>query len=95
MDNIERSHFNWGPYVMRTKLPPDVIEDFKKRAKKSILSDNEKLAGHIKDQRQFNEPDFDWFWDDIFPNYWRLYRDGHCHYHSIPNKPVKHSIQHA
>jgi len=88
MDRIEREHLSWGPYVMRTKLPQDVIEEFKKRAEKTIISDNNQLAGHLKDQRKFNEPDFDWFWDDIFPNYWKAYRDGHCTYHNIPNKPV-------
>ena len=87
--NIRYGHFQWGPYVMITKLKDSIVvrmlEEGKKLQEKHNY--NHRLAGQIKEQYQFEEHQAMWFYNEITPII-QAYRYGHCEYHGLEHKEV-------
>ena len=50
MWNYEMKHMNWGPFVMKTKVPEYITKKLKVDGKKTKTSYNYSLAGHLKNQ---------------------------------------------
>ena len=47
---VDYNHINWGPYVMKTKVPDYIIKKLKTEGKKAKTSYNHALAGHLDHQ---------------------------------------------
>jgi hypothetical protein len=45
--NVKSTHINWGPYVMKTKVPDYIIKKLKTEGIKTKESYNHALAGHL------------------------------------------------
>ena len=88
--NVEYGHINWGPFVMRTKMPDYIIKRLLKDGDKLRKEDsyNKKLAGHLKSQFLFKKETQNWFYREISPIL-NAYRDGHCKFHGIENLQVE------
>ncbi len=87
---VDYGHINWGPYVMRTKVPDYVIKRLLKDGDKLRKEDiyNYKLAGHLKSQFLYKTETQNWFYKEIQPIL-NAYREGHCKYHGIKNLAVE------
>ena len=48
--NVNYGYMNWGPFVMKTKLPDYIIKKLKIEGKKAKESYNHQLAGHLDNQ---------------------------------------------
>ena len=85
--NVQYGHINWGPFVMRTKMPDYIIKRLLKDGDKLRKEDsyNKKLAGHLKSQFLFKKETQNWFYREISPIL-NAYRDGHCEYHGLDKK---------
>ena len=90
MKNVEYGHVNWGPYLFRTVLPDYIIKRLLKDGDKLREEDNynHKLAGHLKNQFLFKKETQNWFYKEINPIL-NAYREGHCNYHGIENRPME------
>ena len=88
--NVEYGHMNWGPFVMRTKMPDYIIKRLLKDGNKLRKEDsyNKKLAGHLNHQFLYKVETQNWFYKEIHPIL-NAYRDGHCKYHGIENLSVE------
>ena len=88
--NVKYDHVNWGPYLMRTRLPDYIIKRLLKDGDKLRKEDsyNYKLAGHLKSQFLYKVETQNWFYKEIHPIL-NAYRDGHCKYHGIENLSVE------
>ena len=88
--NVEYGHINWGPYVMRTKMPDYIIKRLLKDGNKLRKEDsyNHKLAGHLNNQFLYKRETQNWFYKEINPIL-DAYRNGHCKYHGLKNFPVE------
>tara|TARA_A100001011_G_scaffold54443_1_gene53077 strand:- start:424 stop:1068 length:645 start_codon:yes stop_codon:yes gene_type:complete len=87
---VDYGHINWGPYVMRTKLPDYIIKRLLKDGDKLRKKDsyNYKLAGHLNNQFLYSIETQNWFYKEIHPII-NAYREGHCKFHGIKNLPVE------
>ena len=79
---VDYGHINWGPYVMRSKVPDYIIKKLKTEGKKAKVSYNHKLAGHLDNQFLYPENVQKWFYDEIHPII-KAYRKGHCRFHGL------------
>ena len=88
--NVKYGHINWGPYVMRTKLPDYIIKRLLKDGDKLRKEDsyNKKLAGHLNHQFLYKRETQNWFYKEIHPIV-NAYRDGHSRFHGIENLAVE------
>ena len=88
--NVKYDHVNWGPYLMRTKLPDYIIKRLLKDGDKLRKEDsyNYKLAGHLKSQFLYKVETQNWFYKEINPIL-SAYREGHCKFHGIENLQVE------
>ena len=50
IEKVDYSHLQWGPYVMKTKVPDYIIKKLKAEGKKAKVSYNNSLAGHLDHQ---------------------------------------------
>jgi len=82
LTNIKTEHINWGPYVMKTKVPDYIIRKLKTEGKKAKELYNYALAGHLNNQFLYPEEVQKWFYGEIQPIV-QAYRHGHCKYHGI------------
>jgi uncharacterized protein (TIGR02466 family) len=73
---------NWGPFVMKTKMPDYVIKKLKIEGTKAKVSYNKSLAGHLDHQFLYPQKIQEWFYNEINPII-GAYRNGHCKYHGI------------
>jgi len=80
--NIQSTHMNWGPYVMKTKVPDYIIKKLKTEGKKAKQSYNHALAGHLDNQFLYPQNVQEWFYNEIHPII-QAYRNGHCKFHGI------------
>ena len=84
---ITYSHYNFGPFLFRSKLSNEIIEELISEGLKSKKAHNEKLAGHLDDQFLYPDDYQEKFYAQFLP-YLQVYRDAHCKYHghdsSIP-----------
>ena len=85
--NVDYQHLNWGPYVMKTKMPDYIIKKLKTEGKKTKESYNHKLAGHLDNQFLYPKNIQEWFYNEIQPII-VAYRNGHCKYHGIKDLNV-------
>ena len=73
---------NWGPFVMKTKMPDYIITKLKTEGRKAKTSYNHALAGHLNNQFLYPPKVQQWFYNEIHPII-QAYRNGHCKYHGI------------
>jgi uncharacterized protein (TIGR02466 family) len=85
---VDSGHMNWGPYVMKTKMPDYIIKKLKTEGKKTKESYNHKLAGHLENQFVYPSKIQQWFYEEIHPII-QAYRNGHCKYHGIEELNVE------
>ena len=85
---INYTYMNWGPFVMKTKVPEYITNKLKVDGKKTKTSYNYSLAGHLKNQFLYNNDIQKWFYDETQPIF-QAYRDGHCKYHGIEKLDVE------
>ena len=90
MNNIKYGHMNWGPFVMRTKMPDYIIKRLLKDGNKLKKEDsyNKKLAGHLNHQFLYKVETQNWFYREIHPII-NAYREGHCKFHGEENLAVE------
>ena len=86
--NVNYQHLNWGPYVMKTKVPDYIIKKLKTEGKKTKESYNHKLAGHLDNQYKYPANVQKWFYEEIQPIV-QAYRNGHCKFHGIEELTVE------
>ena len=58
---VDYGHINWGPYVMRTKMPDYIIKKLKAEGKKAKETYNHALAGHLDNQFLYPQKVQKWF----------------------------------
>ena len=80
--DINYSHINWGPYVMKTQMPNYIIKKLLTEGKKAKESYNDKLAGHLDHQFLYPQDIQKWFYNEIQPII-QAYREGHCKFHGL------------
>ena len=85
---VHSTYINWGPYVMRTKVPDYIIKKLKVEGKKAKQSYNHMLAGHLDNQFLYPRKVQEWFYKEIHPII-QTYRDGHCKFHGIEKLNVE------
>jgi len=88
IENIKYTYMNWGPFVLKTKIPEYIIKELLTQGKKAKQSYNKSLAGHLKDQFLYPVNVQNWFYKEITPIL-QAYREGHCKYHGIENLNVE------
>jgi uncharacterized protein (TIGR02466 family) len=86
--NISYSHMNWGPFVLKTKLPDYIIKELLIQGKKTKQSYNRSLAGHLNNQYLYPNEVQNWFYGEIQPIL-QAYRQGHCKFHGIQDLTVE------
>ena len=79
---------NWGPFVLKTKLPDYIVKDLLIQGKKTKQSYNRSLAGHLDNQFLYPVEVQNWFYKEITPIL-QAYREGHCKYHGIENLNIE------
>ena len=65
--DVSVHYYNWGPFVMKTKLPGDVINELKSKGRTAKIYWNKNLAGHLKKQIRYDQPDAEWFYEEVGP----------------------------
>ncbi len=88
--NVKYGHVNFGPYLFRAVLPDYIIKRLLKDGNTLREEDsyNHRLAGHLKNQFLFKKETQSWFYKEINPVL-NAYREGHCNYHSLENRPME------
>ena len=86
--NVKYGHINWGPYVMKTKVPDYIIKKLKIEGKKAIVNYGHKLAGHLDNQFLYPPKVQEWFFTEIHPII-QAYRNGHCKFHGVEELNVE------
>ena len=86
--NVQSTYINWGPYVMKTKMPDYIIKKLKTEGKKTKENYNYKLAGHLDNQYKYPANVQKWFYEEIQPIV-QAYRNGHCKFHGIEELTVE------
>ena len=76
------SYMNWGPFVLKTKMPDYIVKKLKTEGNKAKVSYNEHLAGQIDNQFLYSQKVQEWFYTEINPII-QAYRKGHCGFHGI------------
>ena len=88
IENIRYTHMNWGPFVLKTKLPDYIIKELLIQGKKTKQSYNRSLAGHLDNQFLYSVEVQNWFYKEITPIL-QAYREGHCKYHGVESLNVE------
>ena len=79
---------NWGPFVIKMKMPDYIIKKLKVEGKKAKVSYNKSLAGQLDHQFLYPTNIQQWFYNEIQPVF-QKYREGHCKFHGIPELNVE------
>jgi len=88
IEKVDYSHLQWGPYVMKTKVPDYIIKKLKIEGKKAIVNYGHKLAGHLDNQFLYPPKVQEWFFTEIHPIV-QAYRNGHCKFHGVEELNVE------
>jgi len=88
LSNIEYQYVNFGPYLMKLKLPNYIIQELKTHGKRAKQDYSPKLAGHLDHQFLYPRPFQQWFYNEIQPII-QTYRKGHCEYHNLEELNVE------
>ena len=86
--HFKYNHMNWGPFVMKMKMPDYIIKKLKVEGKKAKVSYNKSLAGHLNHQFLYPPNIQKWFYNEVNPVI-QSYRDGHCKYHGIEKLTIE------
>ena len=86
--NFKYTYTNWGPFLMKMKMPDYIIKRLKAEGLKCKTSYNKQLAGHLDNQFLYPESVQMWFYNEINPVL-EAYRTGHSKFHGIENLPVE------
>ena len=81
---LKYGNIQFGPYVMRTKIPEDMRKRLLKDGKKDLKSYHKSLAGHLHTQLKYNDKTTKWFYQEshfIF----QAYREGWSNWIGLPN----------
>jgi len=89
--NIDYNFYHWGPYLFKTKMPQYIIDRLLIDGKKTTRNWNHQLAGHLKNQFEYEEKTQSWFCEEMQPMF-RAYREGHCKYHAMDNLDVDYAM---
>lgn len=89
---FETKDINWGPYIMHCRLPQYMIDNLIAGGDALDTDFRDQLAGHLKVEREYNEAQCEWFYNEMAP-IWNEYRLRHYNYHGFgkhgaPNTPV-------
>ena len=82
MNKVEYQVLNFGPFLMKTKLPKYIQKKLLVEGKKELKLHNNNLAGHLKDQYVYKKETMMWFYEET-RTIWDTYRNGHCDFHNI------------
>jgi len=89
--------YNWGPCLVRIKISEKFHQDLLKEAyasRKEALSMNTKLAGIIKEEYSYRNPDlFLPYFKDIFSLYWHAYTNFSNRKETKKRKPPKYLLR--
>ena len=88
IEKVDYGHINWGPYVMKTKVPNYILKKLLSEGKKTKQSYNAHLAGHLDNQFLYSPKIQQWFYNEIHPII-QSYRNGHCKFHGIEELNVE------
>jgi len=86
--NVQYEYLNWGPFVLKTKMPNYIVKKLLTEGKKAKLSYNYKLAGHLDHQFLYPQKVQQWFYSEIQPII-QTYRNAHCNFHGIEKLDVE------
>ena len=62
--NVKSNFMNWGPFVMKTKIPDYIIKLLKTEGTKAKISYNKSLAGHLDNQYLYPSKIQQWFYNE-------------------------------
>ena len=81
---VDYTHMNFGPFVMKTKVPDYIIKRLLNDGQKLRKADsyNRKLAGHLNNQFLYKPETQNWFYKQAQPIL-QAYRNGHCKFHGV------------
>jgi len=82
-------HYNFGPFLFRSKLPDKILQELISEGLKSQESYNDQLAGHLDHQFLYPADYQNKFYSQFLP-YLNAYRMGHCKFHGLDSSiPVE------
>jgi len=81
-NKISFSNANFGPFLFKSKLAEDMIEELLEAGIKTQEKHNHHLAGHIENQYAYPEIFKEEFYKKFAP-YLNVYRHEHCKYHNL------------
>ena len=64
---VDYTYMNWGPFIMKTKVPDYIIKKLKIEGNKAKVNYNHKLAGHLDNQFLYPSKIQQWFYREIQP----------------------------
>lgn len=89
---MKYDYINWGPFVMKTKIPDEMVKKLLEEGKKELKNYNKGLAGHLKKQFEYDGLTKTWFYNELH-KYLQAYRDGHCNFHGLEKLNVEYTPQ--
>ena len=81
-NKINYSFANFGPFLFKSKLPNNLIEELLEEGIRTKEKYNHQLAGHLDNQYVYPQ-DFQAKFYEKFSPYLSAYREGHCQYHNL------------
>jgi len=75
---------NFGPFLFKSSLPKELIDELLTSGNECKESANHTLAGHLKNQYLYSRKFQENFYIKFLP-FLKAYRDGHCNYHNLNN----------
>ena len=87
---VDYTHMNFGPFVMKTKVPDYIIKRLLNDGQKLRKADsyNRKLAGHLNNQFLYKPETQNWFYKQAQPIL-QAYRNGHCKFHGVKELDIE------
>ena len=79
--------YYWGPYVFKTEVDQDLINQCTEKGLKLTISHSEELAGNLDHQMLFPAEDRDWFYTKT-KSIFEAYVDGYYKFHNINGFPT-------
>lgn len=73
-NDIAYEFFYWGPFLWRTKLPAELIDEILKRGLNNRMPANNVLASDIDNVKSFDKTDLEWL-NFSLSRYFNLYKD--------------------
>ena len=87
-DQLEYKYYNWGPFLLQTKIKPEECQITLEEGKKCRVESNDhrhKLAGHISEEYRFTDLErMDWL-----KRYFIMYAESYDRWLGEPKKAVK------